>query len=104
MPPRRRYERDEFLTLGVEMRCRWDVERDIVSFAVVLVAMTDGRWTPVELFDCSHGDRNDRHRYTIDGGKGPAEPFHHGSPSEAYRAAIDLIQIDFERMIERWER
>jgi hypothetical protein len=58
----------------------------------------------VRLFDCSHGDRNDRHRYTFDGAKGPAETFHHGTPSEAMNDAIDLIKSTCERMIERWRQ
>jgi hypothetical protein len=84
------------------MLLRWDVERDIVSFAVVLVAWTGGSWRPITLFDCSHDGHNDRHRYDRTGRKGPAEPFHDGTPGEAYRAAVDLIRIDYERMIERW--
>jgi hypothetical protein len=50
------------------------------------------------------GDRNDRHRYSFDGVKGPAEPFHHGTPSEAMNEAIDLIKTSYERIIERWRR
>lgn len=84
------------------MHIRWDLERDVVAFAIVLVTLVDNRWEPVALFDCSHGERSDWHRYDRDGRKGPAEPFHHGTPAEAYRAAIELIRTDHERMIEIW--
>ncbi len=80
----------------------WETEHDVVRFAVVLLARLDGAWQTVELFDCSHDDRNDRHRYHRDGTKGAAETFHRGTPGEAMRAAFDLIRTDFERMIERW--
>jgi hypothetical protein len=80
------------------------IERDVVSYAVTLLAEIDGEWRTVVVFDCSHGDRNDRHRYTFDGVKGPAEIFHHGTPSEAMNDAIDLIDESHERMIERWRR
>jgi hypothetical protein len=86
------------------MHCRWNLERDIVGFAVVLVIWSDDAWRSVALFDCSHGERNDRHRYDRDGNKGPAEPFHDGTPGEAYRAAIELIRSGHERMIEQWRR
>ena len=81
---------------------RWEAERDVVAFAVMLLVRLDGRWRTVELFDCSHDDRNDRHRYTKAGEKGPAEVFHQGTPGEAMRDAISLIFAEHERMIERW--
>jgi hypothetical protein len=84
------------------LRARWETERDVVRYAVLLLARIDGTWHPVELFDCSHGDRNDRHPYGADGVKGAAERFHHGTPGEAMRTAIDLIRADYARMIERW--
>ena len=83
---------------------RWVSERDIVAYAVMLLADVDGDWRTVVLFDCSHGDRNDHHRHSFDGVKGPAEIFHHGTPSEAMNDAIDLIRSTHERMIERWRR
>jgi len=75
-----------------------------VSYAVVLLARIEDEWRTVVLFDCTHGERNDRHRYSFDGVKGPAVIFHHGSPSEAMNDAIALIKADHERMIERWRR
>lgn len=83
---------------------RWESERDVVRFAVMLVARVDETWRTVIVFDCSHGDRNDRHRHTFDGVKGPAETFHQGTPGEAMRDAIRLIWTDHRRMIGRWRR
>lgn len=85
------------------MRCRYDIERDVVLFANVLVVLVDGEWRTVELFDCSHGDRNDHHRYDRDGYKHPATVFHYGTAAEAYRTSLVLIETEFERMIERWQ-
>lgn len=86
------------------MHVRHDAEIDVVAFAVVLVVELDGVARPVELFDCSHAGRNDRHRYTLDGEKGPAVHFHEGTAAEAYRSSLLLIQSSYERMIERWRR
>jgi hypothetical protein len=104
MPPRRVHQRQEPLDFGVRLFARWETERDVVAFAVMLLVELDDAWHTVVLFDCSHADRNDRHRYTFDGDKGPAETFHRGTPAEAMRDAIDLIRTTHERMIERWRR
>jgi hypothetical protein len=87
-----------------KMIVRWEIERDVVRYAVTLVAEVDDAWRTVVVFDCSHDDRNDRHRYTFHGVKGPAETFHHGTPSEAMNDAISLIRAEHRRMIERWRR
>ena len=86
------------------MIVRWEIERRIVHFAVTLLAEVDGSWRTVTLFDCSHEGRIDRHRYSFDGVKGPAESFPSGTPAEAMRDAINLIRSSHERMIERWRR
>jgi len=95
-----RWQKD--LSAEARIIVRWEAERDVVSYAVTMVARVDGGWRTVVVFDCSHDDRNDRHRHTFDGVKGPAETFHHGTPSEAVNDAIDLIRAEHERMIERW--
>ena len=104
MPARRRHERRESLDLEVELFARWETERDVVSYAVMLLARIEDTWRTIVLFDCTHGDRNDRHRYSFDGMKEPAVIFHHGSPGEAMNDAIGLIKVDYEGMIERWRR
>ena len=102
MPPRRVQSYQREIGPGARLVVRWKTEGDVVAFAVTLLAEAQGAWRTVVLFDCSHEDRNDRHRYSLDGVKGPAEAFHHGTPSEAMNDAIDLIEANHERMIERW--
>lgn len=104
MPPRRRHRWTDSLENEGRILVRWETEQIVVAFAVMLLATADGEWRTVVLFDCTHGDRNDRHRYSYDGIKGPAVIFHHGAPSEAMNYAIRLIRADHERMIERWRR
>lgn len=103
MVVRRRHTFDERLALGVKMRCRWETERDIVTFANVLVVQVDGEWRTADLFDCTHEGCNDHHRYDFDGYKHPATTFHHGMPAEAHRSSMRLIRSEFGRMIERWQ-
>ena len=86
----------------VALRSRRISEVDIIGYANVLVVRVDGAWRSVELFDCTHGDRNDRHRYDFDGYRHPAEVFHLGTPAEGYRTSMRLIRSEYERMIERW--
>lgn len=102
MSPRRYRNYEEHLGRN-KMIVRWEIERDVLRFAVTLLTSVDGVWRTVVVFDCSH-DRNDRHRYSYDGIKGAAVTFHHGTPSEAMNDAIDLIRADHERIIERWRR
>jgi hypothetical protein len=104
MPRRRRHTRTELLAQDAQMELRWEIEVDIVKFAVRLQARVGDEWGNVVLFDCSHSGKNDRHRYSREGDKGPAENFHHGTASDAFRAAIDLIRADHERMIDEWRR
>ncbi len=103
MPPRRRHTWDDDLGIDSRILVRWETKRDVIGYAVMLLAEVDGEWRTVVLFDCTHGERNDRHRYSFDGVKGAAV-IHYGTPSEAMNDAIDLIQADYERMIERWRR
>ena len=104
MPPRRRHRWDDELGTEGRILVRWETERLVITFAVTLLVWVDGAWRTVALFDCTHGDRNDRHRYSYDGVKGPAVIFHHGTPGEAMNDAIRLIRSDYEGMIERWRR
>jgi hypothetical protein len=104
MPGRRSQTFTEVLTLDAQLHARWTVEVDVVKFAVRLQTRVGGRWRNVVLFDCSHSGQNDRHRYSREGDKGPAENFHSGSPAVAFRDALELIRSDHERMIDQWRR
>ncbi len=102
MPIRRRQGYTTTLDVGVRVRVRWETERVVVRYAVLLIAQDRGRPRPVLVFDCSHDDSNDLHHYSRDGVKGPATQFHMGTPSEALPIAIGLISDGYEGMIEQW--
>lgn len=77
-----------------------DIEQDIVAFANVLVVLVDSEWRTVDLFDCTHGDRNDHHRYDRDGYKHSAVVVHHGTPAEA--ATSPMVVVIDEHGDEQW--
>jgi hypothetical protein len=104
MLKRRRHNFTEVLALDARMVVRWDIERDVVGFAVLLQVDEDGDWRNVRLYDCSHEGRNDRHRYSREGVKEPPYEFLDGTPALAFREAIDLIRGEYERMIQEWRR
>ena len=76
------HERRENLDPEVKLLARWETERDVIGYAVMLLARIEGAWRTVVLFDCTHGDRNDRHRYSFDGVKEPAVIFHMDLPAK----------------------
>lgn len=93
----------EILDVDVQMDVSWTVEGPHVrSFSVVLIVTEGNVDKTVRLYDCSHADRNDMHRYTFEGVKEPPENFHYGTPAEAMRLAMDLIRGGYREMIESW--
>ena len=75
----------------------------VVSYAVVVLALHEGEWHPVRVYDNAHG-RHEVHRHTLTAGKQPADTFHEGGPAEAMRAARDEVLAGYARMIEAWRR
>jgi hypothetical protein len=75
----------------------------LTSYAVALIVRDGGVWTTVRLFDNAHGI-NEMHRYTRGGGKQPGELFHHGTPSEAMRAAELEVREGWTEMVRAWRR
>jgi hypothetical protein len=75
--------------------------REIVDYSVVLVVEHEGELRGVRLYDGSHGV-NELHRYTLRGGKGPAEIFHRGSLGDGMRDAIRQIRATYEAMVQSW--
>jgi hypothetical protein len=55
----------------------------------------------LRVYDNAHG-ANEMHRYTLAGGKQPAELVHAGEAGEAMRAARDEVLAGYEKMIEAW--
>ena len=76
-------------------------QRAVISYSVVLLALHDGSWHTVRVYDNAHGT-NEVHRHTIAQGKRPAEPVHAGEAGEAMRAARDEVLAGYEKMIEAW--
>jgi hypothetical protein len=106
--PSRGVEKREFravLTHEAVMSVRYSHDRGrVLRYAVVLLVLEDGDWQPVRLYDQSHQDHNDMHRYSRAEGKRAPENFHPGTSGEAMRAAMDLIRDGYPRMIEAWRR
>lgn len=68
---------------------------------MVLLALHEGEWHTVRVYDNAHG-ANEMHRYTLAEGKQAAEPVHAGEAGRAMRTARDEILAGFEKMIEAW--
>jgi hypothetical protein len=73
----------------------------VISYSVVLVALHEGEWHTVRVYDNAHGT-NEMHRHTLAEGKQAAEPFHAGRAGEALRVARDEVISGYEKMIEAW--
>jgi hypothetical protein len=79
------------------------VRRDVVDYAVVLLANVDGKMETVRVYDGAHG-QNELHRYTRSEGKQPAEVIHDGTLGEGMRAAIMDMKRGYGAMIEAWSK
>lgn len=76
--------------------------RPIERYSVVLVALIDGSWETIRVYD-NHLGIHHMHRYTRKGGKQPGVLFHEGSTSEAIPAAIAHLKAHWEAIIESWK-
>lgn len=78
--------------------------RQVVGYSIVLLALHEGSWQTVRVYDNAHGE-NEMHRHTLNGGKQAAEVFRSGSDfGEAMRAARAEALARYENMIEGWRR
>jgi hypothetical protein len=76
----------------------------VVSYSVVLLALHDGRWQTIRVYDNAHG-QNEMHRHSASSGKQPAEAFSQESEfGEAMRAAREAVLAGYDMMIEAWQR
>jgi hypothetical protein len=75
----------------------------LTTYSVTLVALRRDDWQTVRVYDNAHGV-NDMHRHTISEGKRPAETFHYGTPSDAFNAALEMVDARYEEMIAGWLR
>ena len=88
----------------VRRAVRWRTQRrDVVDYAVTLVAFESGRWQTIRVFDGAHGV-NEMHRYTRSGGKQPGIVFHDGTLGEGLLAAQLEVKRGWAEMIEGWRR
>lgn len=88
----------------VRMKVRWRTRRrDVVDYAVALVASESGEVRTIRVYDGAHGI-NEMHRYTRDGGKQAATRFHAGTLGEGLRAAQLEVRKHWPEMIEGWRR
>jgi hypothetical protein len=93
---------DHVRTTRMEVAYKRD-GREVIDYAVVLVAGMGATLETIRVFDSVHGF-NEMHRYTRDGGKQTGKPFHSGTFGEGMRAAIRDIQDGYGEMIRGWER
>lgn len=92
------------LTTAVELSVWFATERgEVISYAVVLLALHAGSWHTVRVYDNAH-DHNEMHRHTLSAGKEPAEVFHEGGFGEAMRAAREEVLDGYGTMVESWRR
>lgn len=97
---RRELDAQRGVVLYVEFRTD---RRQVVDYAVILTVEGAGGRQTIRSYDGSHGV-NEMHRHSADGGKQPAEIFHHGTLGEGMRAAIAACEAGYEEMIEGWQR
>jgi hypothetical protein len=76
--------------------------RPIERYSVILLALIDGAWETIRVYD-NHLGTHHMHRYTRKAGKHPETPFHQGSTNEAIPAAIAHLKAHWEAIIESWK-
>lgn len=75
--------------------------RPIERYSVVLLALVDGEWQTVRVYDNDLGTHH-MHRYTRSGGKQEPEEFHSGPTKQAIPAAIAHLKTHWEAIIQPW--
>lgn len=76
--------------------------RPIERYSVVLLALDEGQWETIRVYD-NHRGAHHMHRYTRRGGKQPEAPFHKGPANAAIPAAIAHLKAHWEAIIESWK-
>jgi hypothetical protein len=98
------YERALDWRGSVRLSVLWRTRRrEVVDYAVTLVASESGVWRTIRVYDGAHGV-NEMHRHTRDGGKQPGVIFHDGTLGEGMRAAVTDVRSGWAEMIEGWRR
>ena len=96
------YERTIELALADGVLVRFSQSgRPIERYSVVLLALVDGTWETIRVFD-NHLGSHHMHRYTRSGGKRAPEQFHSGPTNHAIPAAIAHLRAHWEAIIQAW--
>jgi hypothetical protein len=96
------HERSIDLAIAERVRvCFSQSGRPIERYSVVLLALVDGEWQTVRVYD-NHLGSHHMHRYTRSGGKQEPEDFHPGPTNEAIPAAIAHLKAHWEAIIQSW--
>ena len=96
------YERNIDLAVAQGVVVRFNQSgRPIERYSVVLLALVDGAWQTVRVYD-NHLGRHHMHRYTRSTGKQEPEEFHPGPTKQAIPAAIAHLKAHWEAIIQSW--
>ncbi|MDX6652463.1 MAG: hypothetical protein QOJ38_1244 [Solirubrobacterales bacterium] len=97
------FEIEEEPDVHLRVSFRTDRTGLVVSYSLVLIALRDGGWQTVRVWDNAHGV-NEMHRYTRTGGKQRGEIFYRGDFGAAMRVAHAEALAAYRAMIESWDR
>ncbi len=96
------YERSIDLAITERVLVRFSQSgRPIERYSVVLLAVIDGEWQTVRVYD-NHLGSHHMHRYTRSGGKQEPEEFHRGPTKQAIPAAVAHLKAHWEAIIQSW--
>jgi hypothetical protein len=99
-----KWPREIFIDLDPDRRIRYGrTERPPISYAIVLEAKIDERWTAIRLWDNAHDvDEHHEHEYTRS--KGKLDPIVHtfSSVNQAMAAAISQAAEKHSTILDRW--
>jgi len=96
------YERNIDLAVAQGVVVRFNQSgRPIERYSVVLLALVDGAWQTVRVYD-NHLGRHHMHRYTRSTGKQEPEEFHPGPTKQAIPTAIAHLKAHWEAIIQSW--
>jgi len=93
--------RRRFLTSDVQLVVERSSEHP-VEYAIVLLALWDGRWRTVRTFDNAH-DPSEHHEHTYVGQEKQAPTVTYGPVNDAMYAAELKLLRDWRDIVQAWE-
>lgn len=92
------------LEADAEIVVQLSTERgQITRYSVVLLALKDGDWRTVRVYDNDRGIPH-MHRYTAEGLKRDGEKTGEATASAGYNMALESVHKGFREMIDGWQR